>query len=376
MVHPITAGTLRATFAPESPPTIGLEEELMLLDGTTLDLSPRAPDVLGAGGGDARFKLELPAAQLEIVSPPGATVGEAADALAAGRRDLAALAGRLGLRLAGAGAHPFAAAEGVLNEGARYDEIAAEYGSVARRQLVFGLHVHVAVRGGDRPLRVHDALRGYLPLLAALAANAPFHAGRDTGLASVRPKISEALPRQGVPPALGSWDALAAALRWTGDPRQWWWELRLHPAYGTVELRVPDAQTTVADAAAMGAVAHALTVWLTQRAGAGDLPPPADTWRIADNRWSACRHGLAGTMADLETGQRRPTAELVAGLLTVLEPVAAGLGCAMELAHARAMLEAGGPAARARAVAEEAGLEGLVAWLAGRFPAVPSVPAG
>lgn len=373
-VEPITADALRATFAPETPPTVGMEEELMLLDAVTLDLVARAYEVIASADGDARFKLELPASQLEVVSPPAATVGDAADALGAGRRDLAALAAPLGLRLAGAGAHPFAAAEGMLNEGARYDAIAAEYGGVARRQLVCGLHVHVAVRGEDRPLRVHDALRGYLPLLAALAANAPFHVRRDTGLASARPKISETLPRQGVPPALGSWEALAAALRWTGDPRQWWWELRLHPVFGTVELRVPDAQTTVAEAAAVGALAHALTVWLARRADADDLPAPADTWRIAENRWSACRHGLAGTMADLETGARRPTAELLAHLLTALAPIATELRCATELAHARVMLESGGPAAHAREVAQDAGLHGLVAWLVDRFAAAPSVP--
>jgi carboxylate-amine ligase len=385
---PVTADALRAVFGEPSAPTVGIEEELMLLDGGTLDLAPRAPELLAAAGGDPRFKLELPAAQVEIVTRPCATVADAAAELARGRRDLGAAAAGLGLRLAGAGAHPFADPVGVLNTGGRYDVIRAEHGAVADRQLVFGLHVHVAVRGGDAPLRVHDALRSYLPLLAALAAHAPFHGGRDTALASVRPTISEMLPRQGVPPALGSWDALAGALRRTGDPRRWWWELRLHPLYGTVELRVPDAQATVSDAAAIAAVAHALIVWLADRAGAGDLPGPAPASTIAANRRSAMRRGLAGEMAHLETGRRRPTSELLAELLDELEPVAESLGGAREpvadglgaapqpvaeglgtgaLAHARAMLASGGPAARLREVGGEAGLRGAVAWLADRF---------
>ena len=148
---------------------------------------------------------------------------------------------------------------------------------MARRQLVCALQVHVAVGGADRTLAVYNALREHLPELAALAANAPFHAGADTGLASIRPKISEGLPRQGIPPAFASWDELAAELRWgttagaLPELALWWWELRPHLSHGTLELRVPDAQTTVAEAAAVAAVAHALVVRLAERHDAGEL---------------------------------------------------------------------------------------------------------
>src|ERR671936_1236756 len=222
----------------------------MLLDPETLDLAPRATEVLERVRVYARFKAELPAAQLEIVPPPAASVGEATAALRAARADLAEAAKGIGI-LAGAGAHPFAATEGALSHGERYEAIAREYGPIARRQLVFGLHVHVAVRPGDRALAVYNALRGYLPLIAAVAANAPLYAGGDTGLASVRPKISELLPRQGVPPPLASFDELDAALRWAHiEHAQWWWEARPHPGFGTVEVRVPDTQTTVDDTGA------------------------------------------------------------------------------------------------------------------------------
>jgi glutamate---cysteine ligase / carboxylate-amine ligase len=340
---------VRDAFEQATPFTVGLEEELMLLDPETLDLSPRAPAVLEALGGDPRFKLEMPAAQLEIVTAPHATVGEAARELARSRADLAAA----GFRLAGAGAHPFAAGSGPLNPGPRYDAIGAEYASVARRQLVFGLHVHVAVRGAERALAVYNALRSYLPELAALAVNAPFYEGRDTGLASVRSRVSGLLPRQGVPPAFDSFSAYEAALRWCGfdDPRQWWWELRLHPMLGTVEVRVPDTQRTVAETEAVGAVVHALVVRLAERFDAGERLPAAESWRIDQNRWSACRHGLDGEMRDLATGELLPTRERVAGLLAEL-----GVGA-----------PAGDGAARQREIAAERGLHGLVAWLADGF---------
>jgi carboxylate-amine ligase len=335
-----TAAELRAAFQGEGPLTVGLEEELMLLDAETLDLAPHAAEVVEALG-DPRFKIEMPAAQLEIVTAPHATVAEAAAELAQARADLAAAAAPR-FRLAGAGAHPFAAGSGPLNRGPRYEAIEAEYASVAHRQLVFGLHVHVAVRGADRALAAYNALRSYLPQLAALAANAPFYEGADSGLASVRSRLSGLLPRQGVPPALESFEAYADALRWCGfdDPRQWWWELRLHPVFGTVEVRVPDTQTTVAETAAVATVIHALVQRL-----ADEPAPVAESWRIDQNRWSACRHGVEGAMTDLVTGERRPTREL------------------LEELGARPQDRA----ARRREVAAERGLHGLVAWLCDGF---------
>jgi carboxylate-amine ligase len=374
---PLTAADLRAAFDEPAPLTVGLEEELLVLDAEHFGLAPAAQQLVEDAGGDPRFKLEMPAAQVEIVTRPHPSVGAAAHELAAGRRDLEALAHARGLRLAGAGAHPLAAAEGDLRGDDRYREVIGEYGAVARRQLVFGLHVHVAVRGGDRALGVYNALRSYLPELAALAANAPFYEGRDTGLASIRPVISDLLPRQGPPPALGSWEDLARELAWgqaagsVPSPRRWWWELRLHPHFGTVELRVPDAQSTVGDTAAVAAVAHAVCATLAARHDAGELPAPAAEWRIRENRWSALRHGAEGTMTDLVTGQRSPTRERLAQLLSEVEPAARDLGCAGELAGAAALIDEPG-AQRQRAVAAADGVEAVVPWLAERFANPPA----
>jgi carboxylate-amine ligase len=219
---------------------------------------------------------------------------------------------------------------------------------------------------------VYNAARAYLPWLAALAANAPFYEGLDTGLASVRAKIGELLPRQGVPPAFESWEAYAGALAWgatTGafpDSSSWWYELRLHPRFGTLELRVPDGQSTVGHAAAIAAVAQALLAWLGERHDSGDLGPPAPTWRIEQNRWWACRRGVDGFMANLDTGAVRPTREWLGELLDTLEPAASRLGAADGFARVRELAECNGALSQRQAAAR-AGISHVPGWLASQF---------
>jgi carboxylate-amine ligase len=365
------ASRLRELFGAERDTTVGLEEELMVLDRETFDLAPVAPELLEGLAGDERFKLELPASQLEIVTAPHRTVGEAVGELGNSRRALArAVGGRA--RLAAAGAHPFTAAEGALNRGEHYERIEREYGPVARRQLVCGLHVHVAIAGAERALAVYNALREYLPELAALGANAPLRGGRDSGLASVRPLISGLLPRQGVPPAFASWEQLAQELGWgsasgrIAGSRGWWWELRLHPILGTVEVRVPDAQSGIADVAALGATVAALALWLAARSDAGELGSPAPSWRIAENRWSAMRHGVHGSMLDLRTGRAVSTAERLHELLDAIGPLAARIGARDGLARARKLASRNG-ADEQRAVAAQLGPRAVAEMLSERF---------
>lgn len=342
----------------------------MVLDPETLDLLPRARELLERAAGDPRVKLELPAAQLELVVGPAGTVPEALADLGRARRDVAAaLAGEAAL--ACAGLHPFAALEGPLNDGPRYGPTRLEYAAAARRQLVAALQVHVAVRGADRALDVYEGLRRHLPDVAALAANAPFQEGRDTGLASARPLVSRMLPRQGVPPPLTGWDELARELAWGAraggvpDPGSWWWELRPHLSHGTLELRVPDAQTELADAGAVAAFVQCLCAELAARHDAGERLAPVPTWRIEENRWSAARHGSRGRMADLETGRPEPTDDRLHGLIERLAPRAAELGCTAELAQAHLLVES--PGWQRQREAARAGPRALVADLAARF---------
>jgi carboxylate-amine ligase len=298
-------------------------------------------------------------------------VGAAVAQLALARRDLASAAEGLALP-AVAAVHPFAPAEGTLNAGGRYDTIAAEYASVARRQLVASLQVHVAVGGAERSLAVYNALRCHLPELAALAANAPFYEGADSGLASVRPGICVQLPRQGVPPAIECWEEFAAELEWGSrsgtlpEVSRWWWELRPHPRFGTLELRVPDAQTTVAEAAGVVAFVQALAATLAERYDAGEPLPAGATWRINENRWSAARYGVEGDLVDLVSGRRRPTRDRLSELVADVEPAARRLGCADLLAHTRDSIERNG-AIRQREAAAELGVRRLPEWLAEQF---------
>ena len=350
----VSAERLRSVFDAPAELTVGVEEELMLLDPATLDLAPRAPEVLGLLGGDPRFKLELPAAHLEIVLPPCESAAEVGEQLRRARRDLVDAAGD-SVRFAAAAVHPFADPLGVLNRGERYDEIASAYGEVARLQLVCSLQVHVAVRGADRALAVYNAMRPYLPLVAALAANGPVYAGRETGLASVRPKICDILPRQGVAPVIASWEAHAASLAQLPHPSRWWWEMRPHPSFGTLEVRVPDAQASAEDAEAVVAVVHALAAWLAGRVDAGESLPVPDDWVVGEDRWTACRHGAGGPLRDR-----------VAALLDVLAPVAERQGGAAGLASARRLLDAGGWE-RQRAAFARGGARAAVEDLVRRF---------
>jgi carboxylate-amine ligase len=365
------AEEIAARFDAATPLTVGLEEELMLLDPETLDLAPDVDRALALLNEGARFKRELPASQIESLSRPCATVAAAIGELAEGRLELAE---RLDdqLAVAASGTHPFAAPLGELNRGERYDAILADHGDAARAQLVCALQVHVAVGDADTTLAVYNALRSHLPDIAALAANSPFHGGADTGYASWRAKIAELLPRQGVPPPLSSWEEFAAELDWgsrseaLATPGSWWWEVRPHPGLGTIELRVPDAQTTIAEAGAITAFAQCLVAWLVERHDNGEKLFVAPTWRIAENRWLAVRDGLDARLADLETGEIATARERLADLVRTLEPTASTLGCRQELARVPGLLAENG-AERQRRVAEERGIAGLVGWMRDEF---------
>lgn len=367
----LEARAVRRRFDEVGGFTVGVEEELWLLDPETLDLAPVAAEVLAAIPADSRFSGELPAAQLEIVTTPTPSAADAVEQLARSRRDLATAAAGLAVPAVCA-VHPTASGLGTLSTGSRYDNVRRRYGMVARRQLVASLQVHVAVGGAARSLAVYNALRGYLPEIAALAANAPYYQGADSGLASVRPGICMLLPRQGVPPHLSSWEHFGAELGWGVEATsleefaQWWWELRPHPRYGTLEIRVPDAQTTLAEAAGLIAFVQALVAMLAERHDDGMPGLETPTWRIQENRFSALRHGTEGNLADLSSGCPRPTRERLLSLVDEVEPTAKRLGSSSLLRHTRALIAHNG-ATRQREACTARGVDSLPSWLAARY---------
>lgn len=358
----LDAAALRETFDATEPFTVGLEEEVLLVDPRSGHPSPTA-DAVVAAAADPRITTELPACQVELVTRPHRAVSGAMAELADARRALARTCRATGRGVPIAAAvHPLVA-DHRPSRSPRSAALADEYRLIARRQLVGALQVHVALGCATRALAVYNALRGLLPELAALAAAAPFHDGRDTELASVRPLVAGQLPRQGVPPVLPSWEAYAEDLRWGAasgtvrDPGRWWWELRPHVQHGTLEVRVPDVQPTLAAGAAIVSVVHATVRHLAARHDRGEPLGAPPGWRIAENRWAALRDGVHGHLADLETGERIPTRRRLLALLDDLEPHAVGgLDAARALAHRNA-------ADDLRAV----GLRRAVPWMAEVF---------
>lgn len=372
---PLSVTDLRALFDARSAFTVGVEEELILLDPATLEVAPQSDLALGLVGTDDRFGGELREGQIELRTPVCGNAVAAAIQLANARLDLSRrLEGRLSF--AASGTHPFSSAWGSIGSARRYRQIAEEYPSAAHGHLPSGLHVHVAVPGADRALAVFNAARAYVPELAALAANSPFLDGRDTGLASSRSQLTLAFHRAGVPPAFATWEELVTFVEWGRrggvfpDASHLWWDLRPHMRYGTLELRVADAQTRIEDAAGIAAVYQCLLVALAERYDRGEELPVHRQARIAENAWRAARYGTRGYMVDLVTGEPIETRRRVSELLDTLAPQAERLGTSWAVLTARALLADNG-ADRQRYVAAREGLSGLVAWLAEETVASP-----
>lgn len=350
-------------------PTVGLEEELILVEPTSLEPVGEIDWLLGVVGSDARFKAELRAAQVELVTPICATVGDACLALGSARATLSErVDGRV--RLLAAGTHPASSAPVAITRRPRYAALVLDNPWLVRCGIPSALHVHVGIADPADALGVYNAARSYLPEIAALAANSPFFEGRDSGLASSRLKLCEDSPRAGVPPAFASWRELAAFVAWGANGGLFselgdlWWDLRPRPDLGTLEFRVADCQTDLASAGCVAAFCQSLVAALQARLRNGEELSIHPTHVIAENRWRALRDGLQGELVDADTGRVSATRERLSSLLDELDPHARTLGCSERLAHAHVLIAHGGGAERQRAIVKERGLRGLVEWLA------------
>lgn len=360
---------LRAKFDTVSSFTVGAEEELLLIDPSTSQPAPAVELALSIFEGDPRVATEFRSAQVEIVSPVCVAVADVARELAAVRRSLSVGLAPEALAVA-VGAHPCATDPGPVLPRPRYAAIASTQPWAARHMLTCGLHVHVSVGGADRALAVHNALRSYLPEIVALGANAPFHDGSDTGLATARPLLNRSLTRFGVPPAFATWRELAEFVAWARrsstvpDMSYLWWDLRLHPVTATLEIRAADVQTRVADAAAIVALVQCLVYDLAGRYDAGEHLRVHDRDRISEAMFVATRDGLAGFLPDLTHGDLAPASERVIALADRLRPAAWALGCIEELEDVQRLVLDGGGAARQREIETYEGIDGLVRQLA------------
>src|SRR5215210_3641727 len=329
---------VREVFEASQDFTVGLEEEFHLLDPETLSLTQSFEELFEAGGADpvlaASLAGELISSEIEIRSGRGDGF---ADALArqreAGAR-LARLAAEHGVRLAATGTHPWSPwQEQHIIETEHYRRLRDELRYVARRNNTFSLHVHVGIRGADRAIAVCDGLRSVLPELLALSASSPFLDGEDSGLASARSQIfTKSFPRCGIPEPFGSFAGYAAHVEWlvrTGsiaEATQLWWAVRPHHSFGTVEVRISDAQPSAADSSALAALIVACVAQTALDVDDGVRPAPRPGRMIEENFWRAIRYGLDGRMIDLDRGEELPAAAIPDRLLAWTAPARAELG--------------------------------------------------
>jgi glutamate---cysteine ligase / carboxylate-amine ligase len=339
MGAPIDLVSARATFEASTDFTVGLEEEFALLDPATLDMVPRFEELRDAAAQEdpilhAQITGELISSELEIVSGRGDDVHDAIARQRDLRRRLFMLAGSRGIALGATATHPWADYREQHNiDTEHYRRVVEGLGYAARRNNTFSLHVHVGVQGADRAVLTSDRMRPVLPALLAYSANSPFVDGRDAGVHSARTMtFTRTFPRCGVPDAYGSWAAyrdyidLLVRTRSIVEYTQVWWSVRPHFTYGTVEVRICDAQTSAGDSEALAALIVACVAQAARDVEEGvPFEDPAPRL-IEENLWRAVRHGMDGNLLDLDAGIEIPAVAAVEALADWTAPIRAELG--------------------------------------------------
>jgi glutamate---cysteine ligase / carboxylate-amine ligase len=352
-------------FGTSAPFTIGAEEEFQLVDPSTRELAPAIEAVIGAApSGSERIARELFQDCVEMRSPVFSNVGALARQLPALRREVAKAAVAAGVGLAASGLHPISDPFAQrFTPGERYERMEEELGSLDRLQIIYALHVHVAVPGGEATIRATNALLRHVPLFVARSANSPFWNGMDTGFASARVKIRDDSPRSGLPPTFRSWgefEDYTSALVAMGnipDFSWFWWDVRPHPRLGTVELRVPDAQAEPDYAVALAALTQCLVA-------TADDYAPEDARYVSENKWRAIRRGAGARFYDFSRREEKGAREVARDLVARLRPVSQDLGCEAELGGILEILDRGTGAEMQRAAYERRGaLEDVVDYL-------------
>lgn len=364
-------------FQASAGASLGIEVELALVDADKGGLLCIAPEVLAdvsapyESGEHPKIKKELFECTVEVITGVCRTVAEARADLAASMREVQSAAAPLGAGIIGAGLHPFSPwHELTRSHGERYDRLVETIAWPARRLVTHGVHVHVGVRSGDKAVATVNALSGYLPIFLALSASSPYWHGQDTGLASTRTKIFEAMPTTGLPPHLESWNDFNVFLDTMitagsiETVREVWWDIRPHPGYGTVELRMCDAMPTLRETSAMAALAQCLVKSFDEMIDRGESPPVPREWVRRENKWRATRWGVEADLVVDDEGHTRSLVDVVDDLVEELAPVAAELECSAELADLVWIARNGPSYVRQRhMVAAGAGFDEVVAAL-------------
>jgi carboxylate-amine ligase len=343
--------------------SLGVEWELQLVDRDSRELTAGAVEILEELRPDGaeehpKAKHELLQSTVEIITGVCGTVAEAKADLAGTLAEVVAAADRRGLGVLCAGSHPFTRWDTQeISPKERYEQLVERMQWLARRLQIFGVHVHVGVRAQEKAIPIVNALTQYLPHFLALSASSPFWSGCDTGLASARTKVFEGMPTGGLPHQLADWgefeeymDTLirAGAIE---SVREVWWDVRPHPDFGTVELRICDGLPSLDEIGAVAALTQCLVEQFDTQLDRGyTLPTPAE-WVVRENKWRAVRWGLDAEIVVDEQGTVRPVREAITELVEELQPVARKLDCEVELADVGRLLTVGASYQRQRDVA-------------------------
>jgi carboxylate-amine ligase len=345
-------------FGKGDPYTLGVEEEYQLLDAETFDLVQHIETMLEAVTGhelEARINAELMQSVLEISTPVCRHAGDVMRWLTTLRGYVTETARAKGARVGSAGTHPFSLFERQrITAKDRYRALIDQLQYVARRELIFGMHVHVAVDDPEKAVQVVNGLLPQLAPLLALSASSPFWRGEPTGLASSRQMVFSAFPRSGPPPRFrdyADYAEVVGQLERTGciaDYTHIWWDIRLHPRLGTIEIRVCDAVTRIEDAVAIAAYCQALVKQLSEHYEAGREIPSYHRILTSENKWLAARYGLQAPIMDLGSNRRNriPVARVVRRTVAELRPHARELGSERELEGVLEILDRGSSAER------------------------------
>jgi carboxylate-amine ligase len=332
--------------------TLGIEEELMIVDGGSYNLV-NAIESLLEDATDGEIKSELMESVLEIATSPCRDTAEAGRQLRGLRRQVRETAARHGLMIGSAGTHPFAMWEDQrIVAQPRYRKLVSSLRFVARQELIFGMHVHVGIDDPDKAIHVANGMRVHLAVLLALSANSPFWRAQASGLMSTRTPIFRAFPRVGIPPYYRDWDDYEREIGFmvqsgVMEDYTWlWYDVRPHPDFGTVEIRVCDSQTRIEHTLALAALIQAMVKELCEHFETGESLAPYPWQMLDENKWLAARHGLQGDLVDLPTTDRVQTKALARRLVDRLREHAQDLGSARELEAIDDLFEQGNGAER------------------------------
>jgi carboxylate-amine ligase len=360
-------------FASSPRPTLGVEWEMALVDRRSRDLVSSAAEVIDAvhaadAAAGEKVQKELLRNTLEVVTGICDTVAEAADDLSESLRGIRRVTDPLGLELMCSGTHPFAQWDvQQVTESPRYAELIERTQMWGRQMLIWGVHVHVGIDSVHKVLPLLNGLLNYYPHLQALSGSSPFWAGTDTGYASNRALMFQQLPTAGLPFQFGAWGEfesyvddmlVTGVIDGLSDVR---WDIRPSPRLGTIEVRVCDGTPTLQELRALTALVHCLVVHLDDRLEAGETLPTMPPWHVQENKWRAARYGLDAEVIVSAAGAERLVTDDLTELLNRLEPVAARLHCADDLALVAAIPARGASYQRQRAVAAATAQDPLVA---------------